>query len=76
MWIVDLFIDGEQVPGLLSDIEIVDGNVNVNVSVLRDTGSETVVIHRKYFEPANFTGEVRIISLADGTVSRAVLAAL
>ena len=39
-----------------------------NLSVLRDTGSSTVFVHGKYVEPAKFTGEVRIISLADGTV--------
>jgi hypothetical protein len=53
----------------VSGIEIVDGKVNEqSVSVLRDTGSSTVFVHGKYVEPAKFTGEVRMISLADGTV--------
>jgi hypothetical protein len=51
----------------VSGIEIVDGKVNEqSVSVLRDTGSSTVFVHGKYVEPAKFTGEVRMISLADG----------
>jgi hypothetical protein len=53
----------------VSGIEIVDGKVNEqSVSVLRDTKSSTVFVHEKYVEPAKFTGEVRMISLADGTV--------
>ena len=53
----------------VSGIEIVDGKVKEqSVSVLRDTGSSTVFVHGKYVEPAKFTGEVRMISLADGTV--------
>lgn len=52
-----------------SAIEMVDGKVNNKyVSVLRDAGSSTVFVHRKHVEPAKFTGEVRMISLADGTV--------
>ena len=53
----------------VSGIEIVDGKVNEqSVSVLRNTGSLTVFVHGTYLEPAKFTGEVRMISLADGTV--------
>jgi hypothetical protein len=53
----------------VSGIEIVDGKVNEqSVSVLRNTGSSTVFVHGTYLEPAKFTGEVRMISLADGTV--------
>ena len=52
-----------------SGIEMVDGKVNNKYAgVLRDTESSTVFVHRKYVEPANFTGEVRIISLADDIV--------
>ena len=42
--------------------------MNNLLSVLRDTGSSTVIVHGKYVEPAKFTGEVRMISLAEGTV--------
>jgi hypothetical protein len=53
----------------VSGIEIVDGKVNEqSVSVLRDTGSSTVFVHGKYVKPAKFTGEVRMISLANGIV--------
>ena len=53
----------------VSGIEIVDGKVSEqSVSILRDTGRSTVFVHGKYAEPAKFTGEVRMISLADGTV--------
>ena len=53
----------------MSGIELVDGKVNEQcVSVLRDTGSSTVFVHGTYVEPAKFTGEVRMISLADGIV--------
>jgi hypothetical protein len=35
--------------------------MNNLLSVLRDTGSSTVIVHGKYVEPAKFTGEVRMI---------------
>lgn len=51
-----------------SGFEIVDGKVNGrDVTVLRDTGSSTVIVHNKFVTEGNYTGNSREICLADGT---------
>jgi len=49
-------------------LEIVDGKVNgKDVTVLRDTGSSTVIVHGKLVTEGNYTDNSREICLADGT---------
>jgi hypothetical protein len=62
---------GNKIKTKVHGLDIVEGRIkNEQISVLRDRGCSTVLIHSKRTNPNDFTGFTREICLADGTVKK------
>ena len=60
---------GNKIKTKVRGLDIVEGRIkNEQISVLRDTGCSTVLIHSKCTNSDDLTGHTREIYLADGTV--------
>ncbi|XP_064463594.1 uncharacterized protein LOC135374580 [Ornithodoros turicata] len=56
---------------LARDLPVVEGRIGqTKVTVLRDTGSNTVVVRRELVQDSQLTGQVGLVYLVDGTMRR------
>ncbi|XP_064470233.1 uncharacterized protein LOC135384984 [Ornithodoros turicata] len=68
--VVNAFLSNK-VKVLASDLPVVEGRVGEEmVSVLRDTGSNTVVVRKSLVLPSQYTGQFGLVYLVDGTMKR------